>query len=141
MPRQPGRHVDAADAVGKRLREARERAGLSQRDLAFDGCTNAYISRIESGARIPSMQILQEFARRLGVSADFLATGEERPDLDPLVDAELAARLGDDEEAARLYEEALVERPGDRRVRTRALAGLGELALRRGDHREAIDRL
>lgn len=139
MPRQPGRHIDSAAAVGRRLRDARTRAGLSQRDLAFDGCTNAYISRIESGARIPSMQILQEFGRRLGVTAEFLARGtEQSADLDPLLDAELSARLGDDEDAQRQFEQVLRHGPGDRRTRARALAGLGDLALRRGNHAEAI---
>src|SRR5919201_2390214 len=39
-------HVDDPVAVGKRLVAARESRGLSQRDLAFAGCSAAYISRI-----------------------------------------------------------------------------------------------
>jgi transcriptional regulator with XRE-family HTH domain len=68
-------HVDDPAAVGRRLTEAREAMGLSQRELAFPGCTPAYISRIERGERVPSLQVLRELARRCGVSETFLAWG------------------------------------------------------------------
>lgn len=71
------RHVDSPAASGERLRAARVAAGLSQRKLAFDGCSPAYISRLESGDRIASLQVLRELGRRLGVSADYLATGDD----------------------------------------------------------------
>ena len=81
MPRTPyRRHIDDEDAFAVRLREARERAGLSQRQLAFPGCTPTYISRIEGGARVPSLHIIHELAARLAVSADWLATGEDDGD-------------------------------------------------------------
>ena len=82
----------------RRIRAAREQAGLSQRQLSFEGCTAAYISRIEAGARTPSFQILRVLAETLGVSADFLATGEASQGLaqrDELLEAELAAQAGD----------------------------------------------
>jgi transcriptional regulator with XRE-family HTH domain len=69
-------HVDDPVAVGRRLTEAREAVGLSQRELAFPGCTPAYISRIERGERIPSLQVLRELSRRCGVSETFLAWGQ-----------------------------------------------------------------
>jgi transcriptional regulator with XRE-family HTH domain len=69
-------HVDDPVAVGRRLTEARESAGLSQRELAFPGCSAAYISRIERGERIPSLQVLRELAQRSGVSETFLAWGQ-----------------------------------------------------------------
>ena len=50
-PRTP--HYDDPVAVGRRLHAAREAAGISQRDLAFPGCSAAYISRIERGERVP----------------------------------------------------------------------------------------
>ena len=68
-------HVDEPRAVGKRLLEARLAAGLSQRELAFPGCSAAYISRIERGERIPSLQVLRELASRCNVSETFLAWG------------------------------------------------------------------
>jgi transcriptional regulator with XRE-family HTH domain len=70
-------HFDDPVAVGRRVHEAREAAGLSQRELAFPGCSAAYISRIERGERIPSLQVLREIARRTGVSEGVLAYGKE----------------------------------------------------------------
>lgn len=140
MPRRKSTHVDDPHAVGRRLREARERAGLSQRQLSFPGCSPAYISRIEAGDRIPSLQLLREMGRRLGVSEDYLATGTERSDeASALIEAELALRLDEPEAARKLYDEAL-ERAATKDERAQALAGLGQIAFRTGQSREAIAR-
>jgi tetratricopeptide (TPR) repeat protein len=141
MPRRKSTHVDDPAAVGRRLREARERAGLSQRQLSFPGCSPAYISRIEAGDRIPSLQLLREMGRRLGVSEDYLATGTERGDeLAELMDAELAMRLDEPEKAQKMFDDALAKASSSGE-RARALAGLGQLAFREGKPREAIIRL
>ena len=134
MPRGVGRHIDDRAAVGVRLRAARLHAGLSQRELAFEGCSYAYISRVEAGQRIPSMQVLQELGRRLGVSATYLALGTDAPDhVDPLDAADLACRLGDHRRAEEIYEAVTLEAaPAPVRL-ARALAGLGEIAFQRGD--------
>jgi tetratricopeptide (TPR) repeat protein len=138
MPRRPSTHVDSPAAVGERLRAARRAAGLSQRDLSFDGCTAAYVSRIEAGARTPSYQILREFAKRLGVTADYLATGDEGLVVpDALLEAEIALRLGELDRAEAIYAGAT----GDATAEARAWAGLGSVALARGDLRDAIERL
>jgi tetratricopeptide (TPR) repeat protein len=140
MPRRKSTHVDDPHAVGRRLREARERAGLSQRQLSFPGCSPAYISRIEAGDRIPSLQLLREMGRRLGVSEDYLATGKERDDeASALIEAEIALRLDEPEVARKLYAEAL-DRATTKDERAQALAGLGQIAFRTGKPREAIAR-
>jgi tetratricopeptide (TPR) repeat protein len=136
MPRQKTDHVDSAAALATRLRDARVLAGMSQRALARDICTPAYISRLEKGERIPSLQLLRQLADRLNADADELACGVPSGARDPLVDAELAMRLGETDEARQIFREAL-ER-GDRGSRARALAGLGQLAFQAGEHREAI---
>ncbi|HUZ16542.1 MAG TPA: tetratricopeptide repeat protein [Gaiellaceae bacterium] len=135
MLRRPSDHIDDPAALGARLREGRKAAGLTQRDLSFPGCTAAYISRIEAGARVPSLQILRKFAKRLGVSTDYLATGQDA-EHDPLFEAEVALRLGDEERAGALYGEVCrtAESPT---VVARAKVGLGQLALRHGDAVEA----
>ena len=141
MARQSHAHVDEAASVGRRLREARERAALSQRDIAFPGCSPAYISRIENGARVPSLQVLRELARRTGVTESHLAWGRTEPvaPTDPVTEAELALRL-DDPSAARRQLEEIVGQASDTRTRARALAGLGHVAFDGGDHAEAIRR-
>lgn len=139
VPRQKSHHVDSPDALAKRLREARLRSGLSQRALARGICTPAYVSRLEKGERIPSLQLLRQLAERLGGDADELASGVARAAEDPLLDAELALRLGETEQAERMFRQTLEH--GGVRTRARALAGLGELAFAAGDHRNAIDLL
>jgi tetratricopeptide (TPR) repeat protein len=112
---------------------------VSQRRLAFPGCTAAYISRIEAGERIPSLQLLRELGRRIGVSADWLATGSDAalPESQRLLEAEVALRLDDLDRARRLYDEAL-EQAVVPHERAAALAGLGQLAFRSADPRGAI---
>ena len=139
MPRRPSTHVDDPVAVGERLRKAREAASLTQRQIAFDGCTAAYVSRIEAGARVPSLQILHQLAKQLGVTPEYLATG--RPDGDELsaelLEAEVALQLGDENRAAELYETAREEADSPAAL-ARAQLGLGQLALHRGDTPEGI---
>jgi tetratricopeptide (TPR) repeat protein len=143
VPRRKSTHVDDPAAVGRRLRQARERAGISQRQLSFEGCSPAYISRIEAGERIPSLQLLREMGRRLGVSEDYLATGLEREaggEDRVLLDAEVSLRLGETEAAERLYRQAESNAPTSA-IRARALAGLGQIAFDRGEPRRAIEQL
>jgi transcriptional regulator with XRE-family HTH domain len=73
--RQRVKYFDDPILLGRRLRETREAAGLSQRELSFPGCTAAYISRIEKGERVPSLQLIREFAVRLDVSEEFISHG------------------------------------------------------------------
>jgi tetratricopeptide (TPR) repeat protein len=114
---------------------------LTQRDLSFPGCSPAYISRIESGDRIPSLQLLRELGRRLNVSEDFLATGAERvaPENPRLLEAEVALRLGETEDAERLFGDVLAS-PWSKDEQARALEGLGQLSFQQGNPREAITR-
>ena len=61
-----------AKAVGRRIRDAREAAGLTQSALAFGIVSPAYVSRIENGDRRPSRAVLEGFAARLGRTPDEL---------------------------------------------------------------------
>ena len=137
MPRQKSTHVDDPRAVGIRLKEARERASLSQRQLSFSGCSPAYISRIEAGDRIPSLQLLRELGKRLGVSEDYLATGTEARGQTTSLEAELALRFDDLDLATGLYEQMLAEAAAPD-ARVEALTGLGRIALSRGQLGEAV---
>lgn len=65
--------------VGDRIRQRRLELGLSQRALASEGVTYAYISRLEANARTPSIKALRKLATKLDVSAHWLETGEQDP--------------------------------------------------------------
>src|SRR4051812_46556090 len=140
MPRSLTTHIDSPRELGIRLKAARERSGLSQRQLAFPGCTAAYISRLEAGARVPSLQMINQLALRLEVTGQWLATGVDAAVLEPveLLEAEVALRLGEVEEAERLFSAHL---DADDSARAAALAGLGQIAFRAGALEEAIERL
>jgi tetratricopeptide (TPR) repeat protein len=142
MPRLKSTHIDNPADCGARLKTARLKAGLSQRQLAFSGCTAAYISRIEAGERIPSLQLLRELGRRLGVTADWLATASTTGDVadEGLLEAEVALRLGDLDTARTLFTEAL-KRGGATWDQAEALAGLGQIDYLSGDPRAAIEQL
>jgi len=140
VPRSLTTHIDSPREVGNRLKSARLRAGLSQRRLSFPGCTAAYISRLEAGARVPSLQMINQLALRLEVSGQWLATGVDSGTAEPsdLIEAEVALRLGEVEEAERHYRAHL--QPGDP-ARATALAGLGQVAFRSERWGEAIELL
>src|ERR1051325_11990450 len=91
--------ASSAETIGVRLKRLRLQRGLSQRDLSPPGVSYAYISRIEAGARTPSVKALRMLAAKLGVSVEYLETGRDIRDTDAreleLADAELELRLND----------------------------------------------
>ena len=130
-------HVDDPASVGRRLKEARLAAGLSQRQLSFPGCSAAYISRLEAGDRVPSLQLLRKIAAKLGADEQYLATGVERVEQDPpeVVDAAVESRLAGE---SQLDPKG---RPGggldDPAERARVLWEHSRQLLRDGDRRDA----
>ena len=139
---------ETRESLGERLKRLRLERGFSQRELASPGVSYAYISRIEAGARQPSVKALRKLAQKLGVSADYLETGSEvrADELRELrlSEAELKLRLEQDpaasaEEFAALLEES--RDAGDAEGVLRARLGLGEAAARRGDYGDAVGQL
>ena len=68
---------------GKRLREARMRADLTQDALGVaigldEGPACIRISRYESGVHSPSLDVLVELAKALGVPPAYLITDDDR---------------------------------------------------------------
>src|ERR671935_2384209 len=100
------------ETVGARLKRLRIERGLSQRDLSEPGVSYAYISRIEAGARTPSVKALRMLARKLGVSVAYLETGRHLRDVDErelrIGDAELALRLATDVPSAEAKLESIL---------------------------------
>lgn len=141
-------HEGSAETIGQRLRRLRHERGLSQRELASPGVSYAYISRIEAGARRPSVKALRMLARKLGVSADYLETGSQIRDIDErelqISDAELELRLAQDTaqtvgKLERLLAEALSA--GDSVAASRANIALGLAAAQDGRNNDAIEKL
>lgn len=132
-------HVDDAQSVGRRLRAARERSGLTQSALALVGCSASYVSQVEAGNRTPSLQLLRRFADRLGVTEEYLARGARgrREHELGLVEATAALHLGDLEPAARGYHDVYTE-ARDATLQACALEGLAYVYLRRGDAHGAV---
>src|SRR3954451_2485885 len=90
----------SAETIGARLKRLRLDRAFSQRDLSSPGVSYAYISRIEAGARTPSVKALRMLAAKLGVSVEYLETGRDVRESEErelqLIDAELALRLDND---------------------------------------------
>jgi transcriptional regulator with XRE-family HTH domain len=67
------------ESIAERLRRLRTERGMSQRDLSSPGVSYAYISRIEAGARTPSVKAMRLLAQKLGVTVEQLETGKRTP--------------------------------------------------------------
>lgn len=97
--------------LGERLKAARVARGLTQAALAGDGISTGYLSRMESGARRPTLKVLTELARRLEKPVDELLRGVSSTEYDEIrlgLDyAELALENGELEEAERQARDAL----------------------------------
>jgi transcriptional regulator with XRE-family HTH domain len=69
--------------IGSHVRAKRIALGLSQEDLATElGVKHQHVSKIELGDAAPSLEMLVNLSNRLGVSTDYLLTGQERAPLD-----------------------------------------------------------
>jgi transcriptional regulator with XRE-family HTH domain len=140
--------ANSAETIGARLKRLRLQRGLSQRDLSSPGVSYAYISRIEAGARTPSVKALRKLAQKLKVSVEYLETGRDIRDVDDrelrLADIELELRLNDrapgaEEKLEQLRKEALTA--GDVASALRAEMNLGLVFAQGGSHLEAVERL
>lgn len=140
--------ANSAETIGARLKRLRLQRGFSQRDLSSPGVSYAYISRIEAGARTPSVKALRKLSQKLGVTVEYLETGRDIREVDDrelrLADAELELRLSDDFSGAERKLEAILQEAtaaGDTSSVTRARVALGLAAAQRGEHLAAVERL
>jgi len=126
--------------LGRRMRNARIAAGMTQAEVAGDDITAGYVSRIEDGQRRPDFALLTRLAARMGATLEDLLDGSASPArLDfmlALDHAELALAGGEPHkalaEADRLSAEIGPQGAGDllRRcavIRAGALEAVGQL--------------
>lgn len=127
--------LDLARQVGTRLKAARTRAGLTQRELAEPRYTKAYVSALENGLIKPSMAALRFLSRKLGtVPSAFLADEDTHWQR---LDAELRLAAGDWQAAADRFQAILDSEPAGV-GRGLCLLGLAEASYRLGATRETI---
>lgn len=126
--------------LGRRLRNARVAAGLTQTEAAGGDASTAYISRIEAGQRRPDLRLLGRLADRLGTTLEELLVGvthDQRAELQVQLDyAELELSSGNAGEALTRADAVLaalpdagiadIERPA-KFVRAFALEAIGDL--------------
>lgn len=126
---------ELARRIGQRIREARQRAGLTQQQLAGERYTKAYVSALETGIARPSMVALRYLSERLGLPASHFID-EAHPVWTRLeVDMRLAS--GDWTEAADGYRTLLADATDDA-MRADLLRGLAEASARLDLGKEAI---
>ena len=130
--------IDPA-VLGRRLRNARVAAGLTQTEAADGHASTAYISRIEAGQRRPDLKLLGHLADRLHTTVEELLVGitrDQRAELQLELDyAELSLSSGQAPEALRRAEAILAALPDNdsdlerptRYVRAFALEATGDL--------------
>ena len=93
--------------IGHRLRSLREKRNMSQGDIEKStGLLRCYISRVENGHTVPSLETLERFAAALDVPLyQLFYTVEEAPQTPNLTDRksleELSEQTGKEEEEAR----------------------------------------
>ncbi len=97
------------NSIGEYIREQREQAGKSMRQLAqAAGVSNPYLSQIERGLRKPSADILQQIAKGLRISAEalYVQAGilEDRP-----ADSGVRSALLADPELSERQKQVLIE--------------------------------
>ena len=64
--------------LGEELRKAREEAGLTQEQLAFEaGLDRTYISQLEHDKKSPTLDVLFRLAKPLGIRASELVARVE----------------------------------------------------------------
>ncbi|MBO4441670.1 helix-turn-helix transcriptional regulator [bacterium] len=67
--------------LGKRVRELRRKAGITQLDLACRvNISESYIALIEADKRNPGMDIISTLANEFHVSVDYLVSGKTSED-------------------------------------------------------------
>lgn len=122
-------------ALGRRLRSARLRSGLLQRELAGERYTPAYVSAIEKGLAQPTIAAMLYFAERLGVDARDLL--EVRDRTWSRLQADLALASGRWTEALAGFDDLLAEvTSGDSRAEIQR--GRAEALCRLGRGTEAV---
>jgi transcriptional regulator with XRE-family HTH domain len=70
--------------IGSRLTKFREAKGLSKNKLAKSaGVTQGFISQVESGNRLPTLEVLNRICSALGISLSEFFADDQEPEIPP----------------------------------------------------------
>ncbi|MFD3696550.1 helix-turn-helix domain-containing protein [Streptomyces sp. NPDC058646] len=121
---------------GRRLKQLRTERHLSQAALAGEGMSPGYLSRLESGARPPTAQMVAYLAQRLDITVEKLA-GEPGGDVSSLARALVSATsAGSDAAVEALAEHGALDPGEDPFLRAQALWLLADVSGRTGSRQE-----
>ena len=99
------------EAVGKRLKELRMNAGITQTELArnLHQSHNGVISWIEAGRKVPSLDVLVAYSERFGVTTDWILKGTATGEQDQNIQDEIEGLVEQDAELLLAQCEKVVE--------------------------------
>lgn len=127
---------------GKRLRELRERAGLTQAELAEGIAASSYISLLEAGKRRPKLDLIMKLSDRLGVSSEELLIDSSMQEISlNLNTAKVALSSGDLEIAKEYAERVLSARGVQHSLTLAASVVLLQVKARQGSFDGVLDQL
>lgn len=97
------------DGVGKRIRELREKAGITQLKLAeIAGVTSVHLSNVETGIALPGVEVVVRIADYFGVTTDWILRANV-PGLTDKLGDEMAGLLSDCSPSERHFYERVLK--------------------------------
>ena len=138
--RRPRGSVPSGDALGTRIRKARQELGLSLAAVAGKDFSRAFLNQVELGRARPSTHTLQIIAERLQRPIEYFLEDPEvsTPAIElTIAEAETRVHQGDSRRAETLLDR-LLERPIPLDARIRGELVLARARLKRGAVSEAV---
>lgn len=127
---------------GARLRILREKAGLTQAELADGISASSYVSLLEAGKRRPKPELVSKFASRLGVTANELVIDQKDQESGwSLNVAQVALSSGDLDVAKDYAERTLKSSQDDNGAILAASVVLLQVRVREGEVEGVLDEL
>ncbi|HEX7404446.1 MAG TPA: helix-turn-helix transcriptional regulator [Candidatus Nanopelagicaceae bacterium] len=127
---------------GARLKSQRERAGLTQAELADGISAASYISLLEAGKRKPKPDLVKKLASRLGISADELVIDQKDQEVGWALNvAQVALSSGDLEVAKDFAQRTLAASQDDNGALLAASVVLLQVRVREGEVEGVLDEL
>ncbi|MGZ4163958.1 MAG: helix-turn-helix domain-containing protein, partial [Tumebacillaceae bacterium] len=135
--------TDQHATIGQRVKKQRKDRGLSQAELAEGICSSSTISLLETDQHVPSAEILQKLAEKLGVPLQEIVHGSGS-DLDIALQLDIIEILVEAEEFAEALPmiHELEQRDGVVEYQRRSLVLLqAECLMRTGEAERAVELL